>query len=71
MVGSIVCRSAAESTVTFTVTVTADALRHTIDPTMASEQAGLARQYLSDASGRLLIDQAGHDTLRVPVYAAA
>jgi subtilisin family serine protease len=68
---SVTIAAGASTNATVTVTVTADALRHTIDPTMASEQAGLARQYLSDASGRLLIDQAGHDTLRVPVYAAA
>ncbi len=59
-----------------TMTVTPGELRHTLDPTMSAEQTDLigrdiARQYLSDASGRLLISQAGKQDLRVPVYGAA
>ena len=33
--------------------------------------ADRARQFVSDASGRVLISQAGKDDLRVPVYGAA
>lgn len=46
-------------------------LRHTIDPTMQTTQLGVARNYLSDASGHLLVTPAGQGQLRVPVYGAA
>jgi subtilisin family serine protease len=65
--------------VTVTMTVRSSALRHTIDPTMTRQSAlgdGLPaqnRQYVSDASGRLVITP--KDTtlppLRVPIYGAA
>ena len=58
-------------TVTVTMRVAVKSLRHTIDPTMAADQLGVARQYLSDASGRILISQVGKADLRVPVYGAA
>ena len=61
--------------VTITVTVEPAALRHTIDPTMALHQVLpiFTRQYLSDASGRVIFtpDDPGAPQLRVPVYAAA
>jgi subtilisin family serine protease len=57
--------------VTVTMTVTPKALRHSIDPTMAKQQLGEARQYLSDASGHLLVTPYGAPALRVPVYGAA
>ncbi|WP_216209096.1 S8 family serine peptidase [Amycolatopsis aidingensis] len=48
------------------------ALRKVIDPTMATEQSGLARQFLADASGRVTFTPREGATvgLRVPVYAA-
>lgn len=66
-----------------TMKVTTAKLRHTIDPTMAKTQTDAAlrdaegnpveraRQYVSDASGRLLVTPAGKSALRVPVYGAA
>ncbi|SDR79787.1 PA domain-containing protein [Friedmanniella luteola] len=69
--------------VTVTMTVTTAKLRHTLDPTMAETQTDAffvgpddeplerARQYVSDASGRLLVTPAGKTALRVPVYGAA
>ena len=66
-----------------TMTVVPAQLRHTIDPTMAKTQSDAylvdeddkpitrARQYVSDASGRLLVTPAGKSALRVPVYGAA
>lgn len=62
-----------QSTGTFTVSfVVTDAtqLTKTIDATMAREQAGLPREYVADASGRVLLTSAGKPTLRVPVYSA-
>jgi subtilisin family serine protease len=48
-----------------------EALRKAADPTVAKDQAGKARQYLAEASGRLLLKlDAGQAPLRVPVYAA-
>ena len=47
------------------------ALRKAADPTVAKDQAGQARQYLAEASGRLVLrPDAGQVPLRVPVYAA-
>jgi hypothetical protein len=60
---------------TVTMRVTTSALRHTIDPTMERTQQVdaevLARQYVSDASGRVLVTPAGGSSARVPVYGAA
>lgn len=58
-------------TATVTMTVLPRSLRHTIDPTMETDELGVPRQYLSDASGRILISQTGKADLRVPVYGAA
>jgi subtilisin family serine protease len=55
--------------VTITLTAVADDLRHTIDPTMQFIQSGVPRQFLSDASGWLMVAAPDHD-LRVPVYGA-
>jgi hypothetical protein len=54
------------------VTLRADPskLRKTIDPTMETTQLGVARQYISDSSGRVLVTPAGGSALRVPVYGA-
>ena len=63
--------------VKLTMTVVTSRLRKTKDPTMTTTQVnGLsgvteARQYVSDASGRLLVKPAGKPALRVPVYGAA
>jgi subtilisin family serine protease len=65
----------AGGTATLTVTMTiADpsTLLKTADPTTESTQLGVARQFVSDASGRLVLTPAsGGPALRVPVYAAA
>ncbi len=68
-----VARVPARGSVTATVTMRVNALslRHTIDPTMETTQLGVARQYVSDASGRILVSQVGKADLRVPVYGAA
>jgi subtilisin family serine protease len=68
-----VARVPARGSVTATVTmrITAKSLRHTIDPSMDTTQIGVPREYLSDASGRILISQVGKADLRVPVYGAA
>ena len=47
------------------------ALRHTIDPTMETNQLGVPRQFVSDASGRVLVTPSGEGAARVPVYGAA
>jgi subtilisin family serine protease len=67
-------RSSALLTVSFVVT-DPTALTKTIDPTMDRAQAGLPRNYLADASGRIVLTPvgataAGRPGLRVPVYAA-
>ncbi|MCP2259956.1 PA domain-containing protein [Streptoalloteichus tenebrarius] len=48
------------------------ALRRTVDPTVQTTQLNVARQFLADASGRLVLTpKNGSSTpLRVPVYAA-
>ncbi|MEO6086946.1 MAG: peptidase S8, partial [Umezawaea sp.] len=60
----------AEVEVTLRITDPED-LRKAADPTVAKDQAGKARQYLAEASGRLVLKlDAGQTPLRVPVYAA-
>lgn len=49
--------------------VVPDGLRKVADPTLETEQAGMARQFLAEVSGRLLVRTGGQE-LRVPVYAA-
>ncbi|KAA9159466.1 S8 family serine peptidase [Amycolatopsis acidicola] len=47
------------------------ALRKIADPTVEAEQAGLARQFVADASGRVVLSpSSGGTALRVPVYSA-
>lgn len=48
------------------------ALRKTIDPTVATTQAGVARQFVADASGRVVFTPKSGSAfaLRVPVYSA-
>ncbi|CAA9328254.1 MAG: minor extracellular serine protease [uncultured Nocardioidaceae bacterium] len=57
--------------VTVTMTVTPSALRRTIDPTMATTQLDVPRNFVSDASGHLQVKPQGRARLRVPVYGAA
>jgi hypothetical protein len=60
-----------------TMTVTPAALRRTIDPTMSATTVNPmtgsdeARQFVSDASGHLLVKPSGRTALRLPVYGAA
>ncbi|WP_308491417.1 S8 family peptidase [Microbacterium terrisoli] len=63
----------ASTTVKVTMTITTAKLRNTIDPTMDVLQSGVPRQFVADASGRLMIavDGSSAAPLRVPVYGAA
>lgn len=56
---------------TVTMRVTPGALRKQIDPTMEETQIGVGRQFVSDASGRLLVKPGSAKPLRVAVYGAA
>ena len=68
----VVVPAGTTGSVKVTVTVDPTALRHTIDPTMQAEQIGVPRQFVSDASGRMVLtQQGGNQVLRVPVYTAA
>ncbi len=59
------------TTATLTLTIDPTALTKTIDPTVDRLQAGLPREYLADASGRVLFTPTDTSpTLRVPVYSA-
>jgi subtilisin family serine protease len=56
-----------------TVTLQIDdpaALRKTIDPTVAPTQGDTPRQFVADASGRLVLTPTAGAPLRLPVYAA-
>ena len=58
---------------TFRVQVTVDpsVMQNTREATMAGAQGGNPRQWLSDASGLVLVTPSSGPTLRVPVYTAA
>lgn len=56
---------------TVTMTVVPRWLRHTMDATMQVNQLDLARQFVSDESGRILVKPGSAAPLRVPVYGAA
>lgn len=63
-------------TVTVTMTIKPSKLRRTLDPTMSditnSSWTGPgSRQFVTDASGNLLVKPSGKTALRVPVYGAA
>jgi subtilisin family serine protease len=59
------------ATATLTLTIDASQLTKTIDPTMDRLQDALPREYLADASGRVLFTpEDASPTLRVPVYSA-
>ena len=57
-------------TVTLVLTLNPTQLTKPIDPTEGRSQGGFPRDYLAEASGRVLLTSAGKPTLRVPVYAA-
>ena len=65
------------ATVTISMRIQPRQLRKTLDPTMKATQTNpqtgetQARQYVSAASGHLLLRRAGLAALRVPVYGAA
>ena len=46
------------------------ALRRTADPTIEKTQLGAARQFVADASGRVVLTSRTAPPLRVPIYAA-
>ncbi|MEU4801037.1 S8 family serine peptidase [Actinosynnema sp. NPDC023587] len=52
-----------------TLRVTPDLLRKVADPTLVKRQVDVARQFLAEASGRVVLESGG-TRLRVPVYAA-
>jgi hypothetical protein len=60
------------NTVTLTLTINPTQLTKTIDPTVARDQATFPREYVADASGRVLFTplDTSLPTLRVPVYSA-
>lgn len=67
----VTLRPGKSATVKVTLTVETKQLRKTLDPTMeAMSGLGVPRQFISDASGRVLATESGHAPLRVPVYAA-
>ncbi|GAA4674002.1 S8 family serine peptidase [Pseudonocardia yuanmonensis] len=57
------------ATVTVRLTAQADALRKTRDPTMTATQGGRPRQFVADASGRIVLVAGGRE-VRVPVTSA-
>lgn len=58
-------------TVTVTLKVVPEDLRHTLDPTMDRFQIDVPRQFVTDSSGHLTVTPQGKNELRVPAYAAA
>ena len=74
--GVVRIRAKGTATVRVTMTIEPSKLRRTIDPTMSTTTVSSwtgegNRQYVSDASGRLLVTPSGKKALRVPVYGAA
>ncbi|WP_027946243.1 S8 family serine peptidase [Amycolatopsis taiwanensis] len=69
---SVTLNPGGTATVGITLRITdPTALRKVIDPTVEAQHAGLARQFLADASGRVVLTPQGSGvTLRVPVYSA-
>lgn len=58
------------SIVTLTLTADPATLEREIDPTMATEQLGVPREYVAEVTGRLVLTS-GNQELRVPLQAAA
>jgi subtilisin family serine protease len=68
----VTVRAGTSTTVRVTIKVKPSQLRKTLDPTMdAMAGIGVPRQFISDASGRVLAKESGKPALRVPVYGAA
>jgi subtilisin family serine protease len=69
---TVTVNAGSTNTVTLTLTINPTQLTKTIDPTVDQLQAGLPREFLADASGRVLFTPtvAGPPELRVPVYSA-
>ncbi len=67
---SITVDGRSSKTVELTLTIDPALLTKTIDPTMQRSQGGEPREYLADASGRVVLDSADRPDLRVPVYSA-
>jgi subtilisin family serine protease len=67
---SVTMAAGETKTVTLTLTIDPSQLTKPIDPTVSRMQAGFPRDYLAEASGRVLFTRSGQPTLRVPVYAA-
>jgi subtilisin family serine protease len=57
-------------TVTLVLAVHPAQLTKPIDPTESRTQGGIPRDYVAEASGRVLLTSSGRPTLRLPVYAA-
>ncbi|OMH23574.1 hypothetical protein BKD30_11690 [Tersicoccus phoenicis] len=63
--------AAASATVPITMTINDPrALAKSMDPSLETEQQGLARQFMAEAAGRLTLTAASKPVLRVPVYAS-
>jgi subtilisin family serine protease len=75
--GRVTLKGGGSADVKVTMTVSTTGLRRTIDPTMTTATLNPltgtdeARQFISDASGHLLVKPSGRTALRVPVYGAA
>ena len=67
---AIVLGPRTSATLNVTLTVDPTKLTKTIDPTVAREQSGFARQFVADASGLVRLTTENGTDLRVPVYSA-
>jgi subtilisin family serine protease len=67
---SVTMAAGQTKTVTVTLTIDPSKLTKPIDPTVGRTQLGFPRDYVAEASGRVVLTRAGQPTLRVPVYAA-
>jgi len=73
---SVTLDPASQESVTLTLHIDRELLSKTIDPTMLSDYTStglpftVPREFLADASGRVLLTSAGKPELRVPVYSA-
>jgi subtilisin family serine protease len=56
--------------VTLTLTAAPSTLKREIDPTSAVKQAGVAREYVAEVAGRLVLSSVATGELRLPVQAA-
>ncbi|MFW6774030.1 S8 family serine peptidase [Nocardioides sp. CPCC 205120] len=68
---SLTVPARSQRSVTLTMTVYPRRLARVIDPTMATEQLGVPRQFVTAASGRVTIKSGNNPALRVPVHGVA